>query len=77
MDSGVMILCDSLDAGEKKGSSPTTFTLIEILKHLLFQAHDNNLSFKNLKLMISATYRKETSNWGIREVSKAARSCVP
>lgn len=71
MDSGVMVLRDSLDTGGRKGSSTSTFTLIEILKHLLFQAHYSNLGFRNLKLMILATYRKETSGWGISEISEA------
>lgn len=41
-----MVLCDSLDTAKKK-SSTSTFSLIEILKHLLFQAHYSVLKTLN------------------------------
>lgn len=43
MDSGVTGLCRSLDV--EKGSSFSTFNLIETLKHLLLWAHGSNLHF--------------------------------
>lgn len=55
MDSGVTGLCESLDV--EKGSSFSTFNLIETLKHLLLWAHGSNLLL-NIKVILSAVSKR-------------------